>query len=225
MKAITYFIFAFLFCSICVCSEVTLSESTETNSKKLSIGLMSSVIQTTNSSMPTINGIHFGYKFSNFDSYFEYAKGSYKNEPSLVPSAVGNEKEDQQSKYILALGIKGKVFNYLSWDLGFGVNQFSYSNEGVDLSCCVNIPYKYSYDFTGFFVRPSIGAEYSFKDWTAGIRLFSWMQYISKSVSNKVSDLNATINPYIQESFDSLDRDSIQSSHLIPPHLYLTYSF
>lgn len=195
----------------------------EANLALNSVGLFFSPGSTTNSAMPSIQGLHVSRKISDFNFYFEWAQGTYKNDPIFSTTVVSAEKMDRKSKAILALGSKGLFQNYFVWDLAIGLSQSSFSNSGLDLTCCVNRQYIRSYDFSGVFVRPSLGAEISYNSWTFGIRLLSWMEYLSKTVSNKVDD--RADNPTINSSLDALDKDTIQSSHLIPPHVYLNYSF
>lgn len=188
------------------------------------LGLLTTPGTTTNSSMPTLGGIQFLYSYQPVLVFGEIAKATYKNAQLFENStAVSNEKVEQDSKMILTLGVKGYFFDWLFWDLGAGINQFTYKTSGTDLSCCVNIDYSRSYDFSGVYIRPSIGFEYSFEPLRIGIRALSWMQYLSKSVSNKKED--PATNSYITTNLDSRDADGIQSSHMVPPHIYLLYSF
>ncbi len=188
-----------------------------------SVGLFASPGTTTNSAMPTIQGFQISKKSEFYDFYLELAFGKYKNDTMFTNTVVSREKTDQKSKGIYAAGLRGLFLDYAVWDLAIGINQFSYSNSGTDNTCCVPKDYERSYDFSGAFIRPSIGLEYNFSSWVFGLRIFSWMEYFSKSVSNKVDD--KALNPYITTTLDAADKDNIQSSHLFPPHIYINYTF
>ena len=188
-----------------------------------SIGFYTSPGITTNASMPSILGFQVAKKSENFDYYFEIAKGTYKSDPYFSTATVIGEKREQKSKSIIAFGIKHVLWSYFVTDLGFGLNQFSYADSGTDSTCCVLKDYRRSYDFSGAFIRPSIGAELNYLNLTFGIRLLAWMEYISKSTSNFVDD--KPINPYITSTLDANDKDNVQSSHLLPPHIYLNLNF